>query len=121
MLLVEPDPDAAVRIQELVSKSIETSVYLVCVHSLAHALDKLAERKFDIVLLEPDLPDSQGEESIRKTCAGAGKIPLIVLTGSEKACSPADMPEGNKIRYFVKGKMTVQELGRVVMDFAVGH
>jgi len=43
---------------------------------------ELRERAFDIVLLDLGLPDTQGLEALRRACAAAPRVPLVVLTGA---------------------------------------
>ena len=58
---------------------------------LSSALDLLSCEKFDVVLLDLSLPDSEGSESLYAIQAAAQQIPVILLTGFEDESFAADI------------------------------
>jgi PAS domain S-box-containing protein len=48
--------------------------------SLSEAIGNLAEKKYDVVLLDLELPDSSGIETVREIVKVAPDIPVVVLT-----------------------------------------
>jgi PAS domain S-box-containing protein len=50
------------------------------VTTLAAAVDRLANGHFDVVLLDPDLPDSHGLDTVTAVAAAVPGIPIVVLT-----------------------------------------
>ena len=48
--------------------------------TLSEAIRNLAEKKYDVILLDLELPDSGGIETVRQTVKVAPDIPVVVLT-----------------------------------------
>lgn len=84
ILLIEDNEADARLLHELLRDSGEEFVF---VHepTLANGLEQLGKQRFDFVLLDLELPDSRGSqtvEQVRSACVG---VPLIVLTGQDAA------------------------------------
>ncbi len=71
----------------LVSRALATDAGLqaeaVMAHRLGEALDKLRDSRFDLVILDLGLIESEGLDTYRRVRAADGHIPIIVLTGLE--------------------------------------
>jgi len=94
LLLVEDDQAFAQRVQAALDRS-EIGFDVVCVATLAAALDELRMRPFNLVLLGLNLPDSQGLGTIDALHAANPKIPIVVLTGvQEQTASAAALARG---------------------------
>lgn len=59
----------------------ETSV--VCRSSLAKARETLAEDRFDLLILDVNLPDGSGLDLLRQIRAGGDTTPVILLTAND--------------------------------------
>ena len=59
----------------------ETSV--VCRSSLAKARETLAEDRFDLMILDVNLPDGSGLDLLRQIRAGGDTTPVILLTAND--------------------------------------
>lgn len=59
----------------------ETSV--VCRPSLAKARETLAEDRFDLLILDVNLPDGSGLDLLRRIRAGGDTTPVILLTAND--------------------------------------
>ena len=59
----------------------ETSV--VCRSSLARAREALAENRFDLLILDVNLPDGSGLDLLRQVRAEGGAAPVILLTAND--------------------------------------
>ena len=80
ILLVEDNPGDIYRIQEI-TQNFEITCHLSHVPQLSTALNQIQQEPFDLVLLDPMLPDSNGLEAIEAILATAPDIPIIVMTG----------------------------------------
>ena len=81
ILLVEDNADEAELIEELLSATRENrSISLSCVDRLSDARELLKSEKFDVILLDLSLPDSQGFETFAKIKQLGQNIPIVVLT-----------------------------------------
>jgi two-component system cell cycle response regulator len=90
VLLVESEPEDVIFLKEALEE-IESErcwkpfVAIELVHaptwSVAAAI--LTSRQVDLVLLDPDLPDSRGIDTFRRAQATAPQVPVILLTAAE--------------------------------------
>jgi CheY-like chemotaxis protein/MinD-like ATPase involved in chromosome partitioning or flagellar assembly len=82
VLLIEDEPDAARLIQHVLAKgSAPVTVYWA--GDLRTGLERLAGRDFQAVLLDLNLPDSNGFDTFTSVRQRAGDRAVIVLTGQE--------------------------------------
>jgi DNA-binding NarL/FixJ family response regulator len=64
--------------------SADGSIGVVSVADLAGVLQKLAEERFDIVLLDYQMPGMNGLEGLEKARALAGQTPVAVISGTTR-------------------------------------
>ncbi|TAN59240.1 MAG: response regulator [Rhodospirillales bacterium] len=83
LLLVEDNPGDAHLVRYDLGNEMLITFDIVHVDSLAMAVEALANRKFDAILLDLDLPDSSGLDTVRVMVEEAPALPIIVLTGRE--------------------------------------
>jgi len=81
ILLVEDSPTDVLLAQDALDDRRQFDVTVA--DRLARALDLLAERPFDIVLLDLGLPDSQGLDTLLRLRQGNSPIPVIVMTAHD--------------------------------------
>jgi signal transduction histidine kinase/two-component SAPR family response regulator len=109
VLLVEDDPGDARLIQAMLPETDAAKFEFTRTASLSEAITSLNHAPADIVLLDLDLPDSKGLETVDSLCRVAPDVPVVVLTGYAdentkvaavlngvqdfliKDCTPADM------------------------------
>jgi two-component system cell cycle response regulator len=83
LLLVEDDETLASGLSGIVALSRRPRFQVTHVRSLAAAMTKVAEGRFDIAVVDLGLPDAEGVEAPRAFRATAPDLPVIVLTGSD--------------------------------------
>ena len=112
LLLVEDDPGFARLLREMFKEQGSPETEVTHVDSMADAETQLARRAFDIILLDPGLPDSHGIESVRRAHAAAPRVPLVVLTGrDDESLALLALQEGAQ-DYLVKGQIDTRGLLR---------
>ena len=117
-LLVEDNPGDARLVRELLADAATAQVEIAVVATLGQALERLAERAPDVLLLDLSLPDSQGLETVSRARAAAPSIPILVLTGlNDEEVGIAAVREGAQ-DFLVKGRITGDALLRV-MRYAI--
>lgn len=79
VLLVEPDESASDRITELLHQA-GGSFRVHRVGGLSEALERITGGGVDVVILELELPDSQGLVTFERLSAFAPSVPIVVLT-----------------------------------------
>ena len=65
VLLIEQEPDEAKRTQDILKKNTLKKMKSIIASSLADALSRMNKKTFDVIILDPELRDSQGIESFR--------------------------------------------------------
>src|SRR5690242_3707097 len=105
VLLIEDEPDAARLIQHLVTKGSGSSVKVDWVGDLRSGLTRLAERDFQAVLLDLNLPDSSGFDTFAKIRRRAANQALIVLTAHEDEALALQAVRAGADEYLIKSEM----------------
>ena len=80
------------------------------VDRLARARERLASERFDVVLLDPSLPDARGLEGVHVLCAAAPDVPIVVLIEQAEEHLAVAAVQAGAQDYLTKGHDT----GRVV-------
>jgi len=80
VLLIEDNPADARLVQEML-KDVRKPVMLTHAARLRDALDHLRTQGYNAILLDLNLPDSDGMNTFRRTRAEAANAPIVVLTG----------------------------------------
>lgn len=113
LLLVEDNPGDAILIREKLNDALDGH-HTEHVGTLHDALDHLATRRYDAVLLDLSLPDSIGLETVRRTHQYAPDTPIVILTGLDDAMfATAALREGAR-DYVVKGHADKNALSRAI-------
>ncbi|MDD5134723.1 MAG: response regulator [Phycisphaerae bacterium] len=82
--------------------------------NMSEALAKLAEASFSIVLLDLNLPDSRGTETVKKVFEIAPDVPIVVLTGLDDEDAGLDAIRSGAEDYLVKGDSLEYTLVRTI-------
>lgn len=105
VLLVEDNPGDEELIREALKMDKDRPVNLHVCGSLTDALKTLESRRFDLLLLDPDLPDSDGEQSVLQLLAAASGIPVIVLTEGDNPAFAIRCIKAGATDYLIKGSV----------------
>ena len=118
ILIVEDDEDSRTLLQVLVSESSLPIDQVKSAESLDVAFQLLEENNFDVVLLDLDLPDSKGLDTllrVSKKCPGRA---IIVITGEyDEDFGPKAIAMGAH-EYLIKGKHDKYMLSKSI-EYAV--
>lgn len=105
ILLVEDNPGDVRLLQEFLWDVTSVKLDLKQAQQLEEALHFLEQERFDVILLDLLLPDSEGLETFIKIHHQAPAIPIIVLTGfDDDTLATRAMQEGAQ-DYLVKGQV----------------
>jgi serine phosphatase RsbU (regulator of sigma subunit) len=105
ILLVEDDPDDVWVMRNLLGDRWDGPFDLFHVELLSAALERCSEDRFDVILLDLSLPDSRGLETFFAIHAGAGGVPIVVLTGLNDATTAVKAVQAGAEDYLVKGQV----------------
>jgi two-component system, NarL family, sensor histidine kinase UhpB len=119
-LLVEDNPADAKLIYKMLNDDSEHNYEIFNTERLDDGIKKLITEKFDIMLLDLGLPDSEGMGTFDIMKYNAPEIPIIVLTGlKEEILETATVGRGAK-NYLVKDelnqKLLVSSIQKALQD-----
>lgn len=83
LLLIEDNPGDARLIKEYLQANNFPNIFITWVDRLGKIQEVANELVFDVILLDLNLPDSSGLETVERTIALVPDIPIVVLTGIE--------------------------------------
>ncbi|MCG8604597.1 response regulator [bacterium] len=115
ILLIEDDPEDTHFIKALLIEEQEASFELECADCLQEGLTRLAAKdRFDLILLDLALPDSQGLATFDRVHAQTPQIPIVVLSGlDDEEVAIKAMQKGAQ-DYLVKGQVESRLLVRFI-------
>ncbi|MBC7188383.1 MAG: response regulator [Calditrichaeota bacterium] len=114
VLLVEDNPGDARLVEIALSEPGPVPFRLERVGLLSAALRRLEKEKFDVVLLDLSLPDSQGLDTVVAVRKQNPEVPVVVLTGLDDERSSVDALHMGAQDYLVKGTATGETLRRTI-------
>ena len=117
VLLVEDNPGDADLVRLRLVEG-DTQANVDCVTRLSDGLDHLSQKPPALVLLDLNLPDSQGAETFRKVLEKAPDVPVVILSGqNDEALAIKALHQGVQ-DYIVKKDITSRGLARA-MRYAI--
>ena len=118
VLVLEDNPGDAGLLHAELSAEVLIDVNLTVAPRLSDGLDLLGIRQFDAILVDLNLPDSQGMETFERLRAAVPEVPLIVHTGIHDDEIALQALRGGAQDYLVKGPGVGPALVRAV-KFAI--
>ncbi|MDD5438946.1 MAG: response regulator [Candidatus Omnitrophica bacterium] len=82
VLIIEDDAVTSITLQKLLADVHTAPYHSESVFTLKQAFELLDESSFDIILLDLNLPDSKGIDTVDSVWRRAPNIPIVVTTGS---------------------------------------
>lgn len=113
ILLVEDDPNDAELVQACLGEASASGAEVVHAASLAAGLRALEAGSIDIVVLDLDLPDSSGFDTLEKLAA-ASSVPVIVVTGNPHPALAAEALKRRAYEVLKKSELDARLLMRIV-------
>ncbi|MFO1418160.1 MAG: response regulator [Methylotetracoccus sp.] len=102
VLLVEDDPGDRDLVEDRLAQSRTEHFEVRCAATLSDAIECLDRQRFDVILLDLGLPDSQGIETYRTVQARVPYVPVVILTGSEDEAMAREALNAGVQDYLVK-------------------
>jgi DNA-binding response OmpR family regulator len=113
-LLVEDNPADVRLICEMFKETPADTFQVEHVARLTAALARLGQEAFDVVLLDLDLPDSQGMKTLTLAQEANHGLPIVVLTGLDDERFALEAMRAGAQDYLVKGRFDSQLLVRTI-------
>ena len=114
ILLVEDNPGDSLIIREMLKETVYTQFKLIHSPKLEDGLKNLEENKFDVVILDLNLPDSEGLETFLQILGKHPELPIIILTGLSDEETGIDAVKQGAQDYLVKGEFNGKLLVRSI-------
>jgi PAS domain S-box-containing protein len=111
ILLIEDNPGDARLVQEILKQVGDKSIFQVAEY-LEHGLQLLTSQDIDVVLLDMNLPDSRGLDTLTKLQNQHPLIPIVVMTSNDDAGLATQAVRLGAQDYLVKGKVEGELLRR---------
>ncbi|MEM9091972.1 MAG: diguanylate cyclase [Cyanobacteria bacterium P01_F01_bin.53] len=105
ILLVEDNPGDVFLISDFLQHSSKPPFQVTQVDSLQAAFEHLEHTAFDLALLDLDLPDSQGLNTLLKFQDQAPYLPIVVLTGLNDAIFAVQLIQQGAQDYLIKNEL----------------
>lgn len=102
ILLVEDNPGDAVLVTEILAGPDDGAYDIDCATRLSDALERLHKRRYDVVLVDIDLPDIHGVNTIEVVGPAASPTPIVVLSGNDDDAVIAACMRAGAEDYLVK-------------------
>ena len=106
VLLVENDPVDLEGLRLSLAQARSGPIDLECVGELTAGLERLSQGGIDAVLLDLQLPDSEGIVTFERTYAFAPDVPIVVLTEMDDEEVAIATVQGGAQDYLVKGEVS---------------
>ncbi len=113
ILLVEDDPNDAELVQACLAEAVRGGAEIVRAASLAEGLHTLKTQTIHLTVLDLDLPDSSGFDTLDQLGAAA-RVPIIVLTGNPHPALVAEALKRRAYDALRKSELDAGSLMRIV-------
>jgi PAS domain S-box-containing protein len=115
VLVVEDDEEDVLILRDMLRELSPERPTFVVAKRLVEALEWVEEERFDVVLLDLRLPDSQGLETFFTLNRRAPSLPVVVLTALDDSDLARRAVQAGAQDYLVKGQVTAQAVVRSVL------
>jgi PAS domain S-box-containing protein len=113
-LLIEDDPDDILLLKDSLAEIGLGKIRLDYVDRLSKGLIQLGAQVYDVVLLDLNLPDSRGLDTLNTTIKRFPKLPVVVLSGLADDAITVEAVRRGAQDYLVKGDISGPLVIRVV-------
>lgn len=105
LLLIEDNPGDERLLSEMLKEIGSARISMTAVASLDEALRIIGYVVFDLILLDLNLPDSEGLETFRRIQEAAPDVPAVVLSGMDDEDIAVGAVQAGAQDYLIKGEV----------------
>jgi two-component system sensor histidine kinase/response regulator len=113
-LLIEDDPDDILLLKDTLAEVGLGKIKLDYSDRLSRGLIQLSGQTYDVILLDLNLPDSRGLDTLMTTIKRFPKIPVVVLSGLADDVTTTEAVRQGAQDYLVKGEINGPLVMRVI-------
>jgi len=114
VLFIEDNPSDALLIQMQLSNTTKIQYKITHVDRFNKGIQCLKNNNFDVVLLDLNLPDEVGLNTIEQVHAMSSDVPIVVLTGQDDDDMGIEAVQKGAQDYLIKGKVAGALLGKSI-------
>ncbi len=114
ILLIEDDPAAARILKASLESERNPAMNIQLASRIEEGLRILGNSSVDCILLDLNLPDSKGLETITKIQVQSHNIPIVVLTGTDDDEIAIEAVRRGAQDYVIKGRVDGKVLSRII-------
>jgi PAS domain S-box-containing protein len=114
ILLIEDNAGDARLIREILAAVHETELVLTHTTNLADALAQVHQKSFGVMLLNLNLPDASGIDTLLRLRQHAPDVPIVVIAGLEDEATSLGAVRAGAQGYLVKTELQPSLLGRAI-------
>lgn len=116
VLLVEDNRGDLGLIRAMLAEQSRGNFVLLHADSIGSARRLLGHAQIDVILLDLNLPDTLGPNTVTLMREMAGSVPIVVLTGNDDASSARAATERGAHDYLIKGKFSDDTLAQILIN-----
>lgn len=113
-LLVEDNEGDRKLLSAIASEVEDTRIEIFHVSRLGDAVNRLARERFDVILLDLNLPDAKGIDTVTQARRAAPDVPILVLTGLDDEATGIQALKSGAQDYLIKGRFDGVQLIRAI-------
>lgn len=116
VLMIDDDPEALLLMGMRLNEACGTDRRFVLegAGTLEAGMAQAAKDDYDVILLDLNLPDSRGLDTVARACRKAKGVPIVVLTGFEDEAMGLDAIVLGAQDYLIKERVNMTLLGRAI-------
>lgn len=113
-LLIEDDPDDVLLLKDSLADVGSGRIKLDCTDRLSKGLIQLGSQSYDVILLDLNLPDSRGLDTLNTMVKRFPRLPVVILSGLADDVITVEAVRRGAQDYLVKGEISGPLVMRVV-------
>ncbi len=113
-IVIEDDPDDVLLLKDALADVGMGKIKLDCTDRLSRGLIQLGSQTYDVILLDLNLPDSRGLDTLNTMVRSFPRLPVVVLSGLADDAIVVEAVRSGAQDYLVKGEISGPLLMRVV-------
>ncbi len=121
VLLVEDDPVDIRFVKDALLASPQCGFKVEIATMLSDGMERLSRGGIDLLLMDINLPDCTGAQTVEQVCLKASEIPVVVLTAEDDECLAVKSVQSGIQDYLVKGSLKIDPLGRILRQAIERH
>jgi diguanylate cyclase (GGDEF)-like protein len=114
ILIIEDDPDDVLLLKEALAESSAQSFHITHTGMLDIGIDLLDKGGIDVVLLDLNLPDSRGLDTLEILLKHTNQAPVVVMSSLEDEALALEAFQQGVQDYLVKGKDNGRNIARIL-------